>query len=342
MIVYCSDEQLDAFSLGDNTIKVTLAVLERTINRRETPNSPVRYILSNLQNRKLRLVVWKDLHKQYEGKLLHKTIKISRGKIIPASASFYRKEEGLMPIEISIQDYTKVEVLGDLQIEDSPVYAPMEMKDVGSGIGKRVNINAYIKMKIEPVVFNNSSYGCGSITDLHYKLIVNVSQFNNESNHEEGRFVSVKGTLRENEHKTIVLQVTAMHDIEDLNKSVTEEELDKGFRTPPRVNTNSEPSANRPMENSRSVNQNFVHQQLSQKLPREDSNAGTSNHLPNRHVSVENSLPADHLVHAPSGNLVVSPCSENSQNTENSQKRLFRKEDFPKLPSPKKIKNIKN
>lgn len=50
-----------------------------------------------------------------------------------------RKADGLMAIEISVQDYTKIEILDPVEVsKPEESYRSMELKDVASAIGQRV------------------------------------------------------------------------------------------------------------------------------------------------------------------------------------------------------------
>ncbi|XP_043468029.1 uncharacterized protein LOC122502170 [Leptopilina heterotoma] len=314
-----SSEEMDCLELGDTCVEVTDAVLERTATKKDSPNAPVRYIISNLKDKKLRLVVWRDLHAQYEGKLPNKIIKISRGKVLPANPAFFRLEQGLMPIEIAIQNHTIIEILSDLPKEPTEKYCPIPFKDVYCSIGKHVNIAGFIKMQVESIVFNNSSYGSGTITDVHYKLLVNVTQFNKEFSPAKGKFVKLNGLLRKNEHGTAILQIASMNDIREVPDApeATEVELKKGFANPPKASSPSQTSNGDPQaQKSNGSSSAQSHSPLQVQL-----DSSTAQSLPQAQMS-QNSSP------------LKSP-----EELPNVSKRFVgSKEDFPKLPPPKKSK----
>lgn len=138
-----------------------------------------------------------------------------------------------MDIEISIQAQTKIEILGPMPKEEEPerVYAPISLEQTYTSIGQNVCVDAYIRTKIENVVYNNYSYGSGAITDLHYRLPVNVTTFSENGNPGKGSYVRVNGEVRESKLGTILLQVESMDQIKILDdEAKTDAEMKLGFR----------------------------------------------------------------------------------------------------------------
>lgn len=176
-------------------------------------------------------------------------------------------------------------------------------------------------MKLDSVVYNNSSYGSGSVTDLKYKLLLNVTKFNNDVNPDAGTKVQIKGTLRENEHKTVFLQVTSMDDIQSLNASVTEEELRRGYLPLPKFNTSDRP------------HDEFSHS--SQKSSNSETQVPASS-LSKANSSQEMQVTEEILLTGESQNKENSPGNNGSDPP--AKRSLKVKEEFPLLPDPKKPK----
>lgn len=82
----------------------------------------------------------------------------------------------------------------------------------------------------------NSSYGSGAITDGHYHLCVNITNFDEYNSPPVEMHVTINGEVRRNRFGTIIVQVHNMADINILNDQVMgPKELVQGFRIPPEV-----------------------------------------------------------------------------------------------------------
>lgn len=93
-----------------------------------------------------------------------------------------------------------------------------------------LGVIGYIKSDIIKIVNGNSTYGSGALTDLRYRLTVNITIMEKHCNLKRGTHFEAKGRLRENDHSTIVLQIPDMSHLTQINNQIiTNKEIKKGF-----------------------------------------------------------------------------------------------------------------
>ncbi|XP_043481618.1 uncharacterized protein LOC122510790 [Leptopilina heterotoma] len=210
---FTRNEEIDSFKIGDQTIILTGLITkmeevkssaqnENQNNRNNQSNDslrPVRYVLDNLSGRTLKLLFWKDRASEFTGKLVNNVVKIKRAKAL-AIKDQYRKVGDIVIVEISILKQTKIDILEYVPplvpVQPEALFEEIPLRNAGLHLKKRVCIEGFIKLEIENVIHNNFSYGCGLMTDFHYKLIINVTTFK-ENVFDEGKHVRVKGSMRE-------------------------------------------------------------------------------------------------------------------------------------------------
>ncbi|XP_051154927.1 uncharacterized protein LOC127277671 [Leptopilina boulardi] len=217
-----SNDEMDSFLPGDNSILVTGVIvrLDPPYKRRslkfdssttktdKNDKTPFRCILSNMSGRFIRILFWSPRKQEFEGSVLKQIIRISRTHVLLANAMYNKGREDLMEIELSVQKHTVVELLGPMPTEEEEImYEETEFKNIGSSVGKLISIEGYVRTPIEQIISNNATYGSGAITDFHYRIPVNVTQYDSNSTVPLGAHVRVKGRLRVNEYNTIIFQV---------------------------------------------------------------------------------------------------------------------------------------
>lgn len=151
--------------------------------------------------------------------------------------------EDLMSIELSIQQYTKVELLGpwfeeivmDLKVIN-------DLSKTSSLIGEIIKIQCFVKTPFEIILKGTSSYGSGAITDGIFRLPVNITNFDvGKPIIEIGRNILIKGKVRTNDHGTLILQVQSSNDISiHSEQMLSTPELKRGFKAVKKEDTTPE------------------------------------------------------------------------------------------------------
>ncbi|XP_043469268.1 uncharacterized protein LOC122502968 [Leptopilina heterotoma] len=148
---------------------------------------------------------------------------------------YFIASEKLMDIEISVQKYTTVDILGPFSLPDDSresEYPSIELKNAGNFIGEFVVISGFIKTPFENIIQGNISHGAGAITDGRFRLPVNISYCEPDFNYPRGTHVSVKGRMRINNHGTTILQTKHSNEIKMLDSAtLSDTEMEKGFLT---------------------------------------------------------------------------------------------------------------
>ncbi|XP_051155222.1 uncharacterized protein LOC127277869 [Leptopilina boulardi] len=228
---FSTTEELENLQPGDTSYELTGVIIkiETPLRRKSglqvsSENAPMRCIFSNLE-RKIRVLFWPPKRDEFKERLLNK---IMKPQIIESNPQYFKTEEGLLLVEISIQKFTEVEILNPwIPEEDS--CSPVELKNCAEFIGRRISVVGYLKTPFQSIVQGNSSYGSGAITDLTFRLPINITSFDGISSPCRGACVEIKGQLRTNNYKTIILQVDSMSDISKANDEVmTVIEMRKG------------------------------------------------------------------------------------------------------------------
>lgn len=80
----------------------------------------------------------------------------------------------------------------------------IDLSEASELIGKRIKIQAYVKIPFETIFKGTSSYGSGAITDGMYLLPVNINSVEPFS---MGHHLETDGKLRINDFGTIISQV---------------------------------------------------------------------------------------------------------------------------------------
>lgn len=214
-------------------MRTEVAMKRKNVDEVSKDNSPLRIILGNLSGRQLRVLFWQGKKDEFEGKLFNQVLKISRCQVVKANPRFLKPSENLMPIELSVQQYTKVEMLGpwyeDVEVELKVI---KNLSEASTLIGETINIQCFVKTPFELILKGTSSYGSGAITDGSFRLPVNITNYEmGNQNYEIGKNVSVKGKVRTNEHGTIIIQVQKISDIEICSPAtLSSSEVKMGFR----------------------------------------------------------------------------------------------------------------
>ncbi|XP_043463094.1 uncharacterized protein LOC122501549 [Leptopilina heterotoma] len=254
------NEEIDSFTNGDTTIILTGLIVmkeepkprqntggtmsnrsgnDRSGNDRSgndqnnsstSRNRPDKYILDNLSGRRRRILIWPKRIQEFDGKLVNHIVRITRGKVMGVNMQYYFEKDDLGPVEISIVDNSVVEILEHIPpSENITVFKEIALKDAGKYVGENVSITAFLKLKVENVILNNYSYGCGCITDLKHKLIVNVSSYTARNDIPEGSKVTARGLLRSNLNN-LILQLSTVDDMTIAGEEIaTSKDMKKGF-----------------------------------------------------------------------------------------------------------------
>ncbi|KAF7996076.1 hypothetical protein HCN44_009912 [Aphidius gifuensis] len=209
-IEYTSNEEFDSFQVGDNSVVVTGAIIstEPVRNRTNPGKQPVlRCVLSNMEGRQLRVLIWNSRIPEFEGRISHQMVRLTRPRVMRANPQFFDASLNLMEIELFVQDNTRVDLLGTIPAapvaeRPLPLY---ELRDIGNITGP-VRLTAFIRYPIERQVVGNYSYGSGAITDGVYHSCINVAGPHKAI--PAGTHVVVSGELRRNNYDTLILQVT--------------------------------------------------------------------------------------------------------------------------------------
>lgn len=109
-----------------------------------------------------------------------------------------------------------------------------------------IAVRGYLKNPFHSIIQGNSSYGSGAITDLTFRLPVNVTSFDGVSSPCRGALIEVNGFMRVNNFQTIILQVDSMNDIKEVNDEIkTTIDMRKGvFALIPKENQTPETRRN--------------------------------------------------------------------------------------------------
>lgn len=197
----------------------------------------LRTVMSNMEGRQWRLLLWGDEADRYEGQIYRQSIRITRPRITHANPQYTNPADNLMPIEMSVQRHSTVEILGPYEIpaavNDRPEYRLIPLENAGRVTGL-VRIEAFIRMRIEQQYLNNAGIGSGAITDGEYRLAVHVSLFDVNQSPAVGAHVAIEGELRRNNQNALFLQVVDMSRITIIDDRVLDEfARRRGFRIPP-------------------------------------------------------------------------------------------------------------
>ncbi|XP_044014007.1 uncharacterized protein LOC122856400 [Aphidius gifuensis] len=239
---YTSNEEMDSFQGGDNTIVVTGAVVRDDPHRRRA-NAPqprvrvLRVILSNMQGREMRVLFWDQRVAEFENRILRQIIRISGPRVVVANPLYVDLTQNLMSIELSIQQSTTVDILGPIPAVRGPALpmAPsVELRNAGNMLGQ-VQITAFIRHPIQRQIIGNFTSASGAITDGVYHLCVNVAVPSAQMI-PAGSHVTILGELRRNNHDTLILQVTEMTNIQIVDEQIMDPaQLRNGFHIIPRI-----------------------------------------------------------------------------------------------------------
>ncbi|KAF7998487.1 hypothetical protein HCN44_010895 [Aphidius gifuensis] len=213
-------EETDVFDCVnefDNCI-VTGALVRLDPHRVRVGEAPprvkiLRGILSNLQGREIRLLIWDKRVAEFEYRIFCQVLRINRPKVVVANPQYFDPGQNLMPLELSVQTSTFIDIVGPM-VEEIPVMPDIpsyELSAIGNILGA-VRLVAFIRYPIERQVVGNYSFGSGAITDGVHHLCVNVAGAQGPS-HAAGTHNVVTGDLRRNNYETIVLQVADMANI---------------------------------------------------------------------------------------------------------------------------------
>ncbi|KAF7987214.1 hypothetical protein HCN44_010853 [Aphidius gifuensis] len=145
-----SNKEMDSFQAGDNSIIVTGALVRLDPHRVRVGAAPsrveiLRGILSNLQGREIRLLIWDKRVAEFENRIFRQVLRINRPKVVVANPQYFDPGQNLMPLELSVQTSTFIDIVGPMVEEipvmpDIPSYElsaigniPIDIQDIASG-----------------------------------------------------------------------------------------------------------------------------------------------------------------------------------------------------------------
>lgn len=161
--LFTSSEDLENMLPGETSYELigVITKIENPFRRRSgfvSENAPMRCIFSNLQ-KNIRTLFWAPKRDEFKGRLLDKILRITRPQIVKSNPQFFKAEENVMEIEISIQKYTEVEILGPWATNQ---YLNIEIENVLNYVERCVCIHGFLKVTFQSIVNGNSSFGSGS------------------------------------------------------------------------------------------------------------------------------------------------------------------------------------
>ncbi|KAB0792784.1 hypothetical protein PPYR_14743 [Photinus pyralis] len=261
-----TNEEIDAVDVGDNTMEIIAYVDSIEGIKYVSKNKALlKFIINNGTGRRIRVLAWEENAKSYENKLsIHQIIHIQRGLFLRVNPNYFRKEENLIPFEISLTKNSKVDFLGKYATEAREMCKVVSttIKDCASIEGK-LSLDAYIKVTFEPETTSHSSYGSGAIMEGIYKLRVRISHFHQNPALVEGAHIRLIGEIKKDRYDSIYLQVADNNDITVIDdKVLSKETLRGGIHTPRK----------RPLQDANDNGEEIV-----EKSPRMNLNDGAFN-----------------------------------------------------------------
>uniref|UniRef100_A0A1Y1KMN4 Replication protein A OB domain-containing protein n=1 Tax=Photinus pyralis TaxID=7054 RepID=A0A1Y1KMN4_PHOPY len=236
-VVFTTNEEIDAFQPGDNTIEITAYVdcVEGTKCVGVNKKTLFKFIINNDNGRRIKVLLWEEAAKRYESNISNRQIiHIERALYLPCHPTYYRKENDLLPFEISFTKNTTLIILGTYGTNTSSEneYTFTTIKDC-TNVKGTIKLEAYIKVPFEKVTTNYSSFGSGAIVEDIYKLRIHINNFEANPQLLKGTHILVTGEIKKDKYDSIYLHINKMTDIEVMDeKMLSANDLKKGIHTP--------------------------------------------------------------------------------------------------------------